>query len=185
EELGATPYSASMGGALELLEKGTIDGSYEPLEPLIGWGHAPTVKYVTNCYEVGYTTDFFIAMNLDKWNSLPSDIQQVFTEVSEEWIEKHGKVWVAYDNEGREYFLSLGEGREIIELTPDEMARWVAAGEAAKADYMAEMVAMGLPAAEYEDYINERIAYWSALAPSEAECIFWVEQNVIPLLPGE
>jgi len=184
EELGATPYSASMGGAFELLQKGTVDGSYEPYEPLVGWGHAEVVKYATNCYEVGYTTDFFIVMNLEKWNSLPSDIQQVFTDVSEEWIEKHAKVWIAYDKMAKDYFLTL-EGREVIELSADEMARWVAAGEVAKADYFAELTALGLPAAEYEEYLNERIAYWSALAPSEAECIFWVEQNVIPLVPGE
>jgi len=184
EELGATPYASGMGGAYELLQKGTVDGSYEPFEPLLGWNHAEVVKYVTNCYEVGYTTMFYVGMNKDKWDSLPSDIQTIFTEVSEEWMEKHAKVWVAYDKMARDHFLTF-EGRELIELSADEMARWVAAGELAKADYFAELTALGLPAAEYEEYLNERIAYWSALAPSEAECIFWVEQNVIPLVPGE
>ncbi|MBA7696172.1 hypothetical protein ES703_104814 [subsurface metagenome] len=185
EELGATPYASGMSGTYELLQKATVDASYEPYEAIITWNHAELLKYVTNCWDVGYTTMFFIVMNLDKWNSLPPDIQQVFTDVSEEWIEKHAKVWVERDKAGRELFLSLSEGREVIELSADEMARWVAAGELAKADYMAELTALGLPAAEYEEFILERIAYWSALAPSEAECIFWVEQNVVPLVPGE
>jgi TRAP-type C4-dicarboxylate transport system substrate-binding protein len=183
EALGATGYAAAQGEAYELMQKGTIDGSVTPPEVLKGWKQAEVVKYVTNCYGVGYTTDMFVVMNLDKWNSLPSDIKKVFTEVSEEWIEKHAKVWVYYDKAGKDYFLTF-EGREWIELSPDEMARWIDAASSVKDNYMAEKGAMGLSVDNYESYLNQRVAYWSGMAPSEAECVSWVETELAPLVPS-
>jgi TRAP-type C4-dicarboxylate transport system substrate-binding protein len=184
EALGATGYAASQGEAYELMQKGTIDGSVTPPEVLKGWNQAEVVKYVTNCYEVGYTTDMFVVMNLDKWNSLPSDIKEVFNQVSEEWIEKHAKVWVYYDKVGKDYFLTF-EGRDWIELSPSEMARWVAAAGSVKDNYMAEKSAMGLPVDDYENYLNERAGYWAGRSPSEEECVAWVEAEVEPLVPSE
>jgi TRAP-type C4-dicarboxylate transport system substrate-binding protein len=184
EALGATGYAASQGEAYELMSKGTIDGSVTPPEVLKGWNQADVVNYVTNCYEVGYTTDMFVVMNLEKWNSLPSDIQQIFTDVTEEWAEKHAKVWVYYDKVGKDYFLTF-EGREWIELSPAEMARWVDAAAVVKDTYMTEKAALGLPVDDYEDYINERVAYWAALAPSEDECVTWVETELEPLVPED
>ena len=180
EALGATGYAASQKEAYELMSKGTIDGSVTPFEPLLGWNQAEVVKYVTNCYDVGYTTDFFIVMNLAKWDSLHPDFQQVFTDVSEEWIEKHAKVWTYYDIAAKDYFLSF-PGKEVIELSADEMARWVEATKSVKAIYMLDKGELGLPVFVYEDYINERVAYWSDQAPSDEECVDWAEAEVVPL----
>lgn len=184
EALGATGYAASQSDARELMSKGTIDGSMTPMEPLLGWSQAEVVKYVTNCYDVGYTTDFFVVMNLDKWNSLPGDIQDIFTEVSEEWAEKHAKLWTYYDKAAADYFLTF-DGREIIELDAAEMARWVDAAAVVKDTYMTEKGADGLPVDDYEDYLNERVAYWTDRAPSLDECVTWVETEIKPLVPTE
>ena len=182
EALGATGYAAAQGEAYELMSKGTIDGSMTPMEPLLGWNQAEVVKYVTNCYEIGYSTDFIVVMSLEKWNSLPSDVKQVFTEVSEEWTEKHAKLWTYYDKAAKDYFLTFPD-REIIELSADEMARWVEAAAVVKDTYMVEKAALGLPVDDYENYLNEQVAYWSARAPSEAECVAWVETELKPLVP--
>lgn len=182
EALGATGYAAAQSEAYELLSKGTIDGSVTPPEVLLGWKQAEVVKYVTACYDVGYTTDFYVVMNLDKWNNLHPDIQAIFTEVSEEWIEKHAMVWVYYDKAAKDYFLTF-EGREWIELSADEMARWVEATKSVKAIYMLEKGEMGYPVFDYEDYLNEQVGYWADLAPSAEECVDWVEAEVKPLAP--
>jgi TRAP-type C4-dicarboxylate transport system substrate-binding protein len=182
EALGATGYAAAQGEAYELMSKGTIDGSMTPMEPLLGWNQAEVVNYVTNCYEIGYTTDFIVVMNSDKWNDLPSNVKQVFTDVSEEWVEKHAKLWTYYDKAAADYFLTF-PGREIIELSDTEMARWVDAAAVVKDTYMAEKGAMGLSVEDYENYLNERVAYWSGQAPSEADCVAWVEAELKPLAP--
>jgi len=184
EALGATGYAASQGEAYELMTKGVIDGSMTPMEPLLGWNQAEVVKYVTNCYEIGYTTDFIVVMNLDKWNSLPSNIQKVFTEVSEEWAEKHAKLWTYYDKAAADYFVTFPD-REIIELSADEMARWVDAAKVVKDTYMTEKAALGLPVDDYENYLNERVAHWSTQAPSEEECVAWVEAEIVPIAPAK
>jgi TRAP-type C4-dicarboxylate transport system substrate-binding protein len=184
--LGGEGYGASQGESYELLSKGVVDGSYTPREVLKGWNNADVVKYVTGCYDVGNTTMMFIVMNLDKWNALPANVQKVFTEVSEEWIEKHGKVWDYYDKVGVDYFLSLGEGREVIELSAEEMNRWVETAVAPLIQqYIEDKTAAGLPAAEYEDYLLERVQYWSSRAPTAQQCVDYVESELADLMPED
>jgi len=184
EALGATGYAASQGEAYELMSKGVIDGSVTPPEVLKGWNQAEVVKYLTACYDVGYTADMFVVMNKAKWDSLPSQYQKVFNEVSEEWIEKHAKVWSYYDEVALDYFLTFA-GREVIDLPADEMARWVAAAKAVNDTYMSEKAAMGLPVADYEKYLKDRVDYWAGRAPTADECVTWVEAEVEPYAPAK
>ncbi len=185
EALGATGYGAGQPETSELLSKGVVDGTYAPREVLKGWKQGDVVKYVTGCYDVGNTTDMFVVMNKDKWDSLPGNIKEIFTEVSQEWIEKHAKVWDYYDKAAVDYFLGLGEGREMIELSPEEMARWVEAAKVVIDEYLAELTAKGLPAADYQEYLLERVAYWSAKAPTAEESAAWVETELEPLVPAQ
>jgi len=184
EALGAEGYGASQGEAYELMSKGVIDGSVTPPEVLKGWKQAEVVKYVTLCTDVGYTTDMFVVMNNDKWNALPNQYKKIFTEVSEEWADKHGMVWDYYDEVAIDYFLTF-EGREVIELSPEEMARWVEAAKVVKDVYMEEKGATGLPVDDYEAYLIERASYWAGKAPSAEECVAWVEAEVEPFAPAK
>jgi len=126
----------------------------------------------------------FVVMNKDKWSALPEEIQTIITEVSQEWIEKHGMVWDYYDKVGIEYFLTL-PGREVIELSAEEMAKWVeVAVEPLIATYISEKTALGLPAEGYQDYLVERVNYWSGKSPTAAESVAWVEAELVPLVPA-
>ncbi len=140
------------------------------------------MKYLTTCYDVGYTADMFVVMNNNKWESLPDKYKKVFNEVSKEWSEKHAKVWSYYDKVAIDYFLSF-EGREVISLAPDEMARWVAAAKVVKDTYISEKGAAGLPVSDYEDYLLDRVSYWAGKAPTAEECVSWVEAEVAPFAP--
>ncbi|UCD33771.1 MAG: TRAP transporter substrate-binding protein, partial [Desulfobacterales bacterium] len=122
EALGGVPVAMPQGGTYEALQKGVVEGTFGPLEVLKGWKQAEVVKYTTECYGVGYTTTFFIVMNLDKWNALPADVKKVFEEVSEKYVDVHGEVWDATDKEGRKYTLSLGN--KIVPISDKENARW-------------------------------------------------------------
>ena len=179
EALGAEGYGASQGEAYELMSKGTIDGSLTPREVLKGWKQAEVVKYVTGCYDVGYTANMFVVMNKGKWDSLPGDIKKIFTELSEEWIEKHAKVWTYYDKVGIDYFLSLSEDRELIELSPQEMARWVEATKPVIDKCIEEQTAKGLPAADYQEYLLKQTRYWAEKTPTEESCVDWVEKELL------
>ena len=183
EALGAEGYGASQGEAYELMAKGTIDGSFTHREVLKGWNQAEVVKYVTGCYDVGNTANMFIVMNKDKWNSLPESTQKIITEVSQASIEKHGMVWDYYDKVAIDYFLTF-EGTEVIELPAAEMAKWVeTAVDPLITGYIEEKTALGLPAADFEAYLQQRVAYWSAKAPSADESVAWVKAELEPLAP--
>jgi TRAP-type C4-dicarboxylate transport system substrate-binding protein len=127
EALGGVPVAMPQGGTYEALQKGVVEGTFGPVEVLKGWKQAEVVKYTTECYGVGYTTTFFVVMNLDKWKALPADVQKVFEEVSEKYVNIHGKVWDNTDEEGRKYTQSLGN--KIISLSDEENAGWRKAAE--------------------------------------------------------
>ena len=127
EALGGVPVAMPQGGTYEALQKGVVEGTFGPMEVLKGWKQAEVVKYTTECYGVGYTTTFFIVMNLDKWNALPGDVKKIFEEVSEKYVDIHGKVWDSTDEKGREYTKSLGN--KIIPISDKENARWSKAAQ--------------------------------------------------------
>jgi TRAP-type C4-dicarboxylate transport system substrate-binding protein len=135
EALGGVPVAMPQGDTYEALKKGVVEGTFGPMEVLKGWKQAEVIKYTTECYSVGYTTTFFVVMNLDKWNALPVDIKKIFDEVSEKYTDVHGKVWDSTDQEGRKYTQSLGN--EIIPLSDEESARWRKAAEPVINDYIA------------------------------------------------
>jgi TRAP-type C4-dicarboxylate transport system substrate-binding protein len=132
--LGGVPVAMPQGSTYESLKKGVVEGTFGPIEVLKGWKQAEVIKYTTECYSVGYTTTFFVVMNLDKWKSLPPDIQKVFETVSEKYVDVHGKVWDSTDKEGRKYTQSLGN--KIIPLSDEESARWRKAVEPVISDYI-------------------------------------------------
>jgi TRAP-type C4-dicarboxylate transport system substrate-binding protein len=135
EALGGVPVAMPQGDTYEALKKGVVEGTFGPMEVLKGWKQAEVIKYTTECYSVGYTTTFFVVMNLDKWDALPADIKKVFNEVSDKYTDIHGNVWDSTDQEGKKYTLSLGN--KIISLSNEESARWRKAVEPVINDYIA------------------------------------------------
>ena len=174
---GATPRAMPMGEAYEALSKGVVEALFAVPETLKGWKHADVVKYLT-IPPVSVSSCQFVVMNKKRWNSLPPDIQKVFTEVSAKYIEYHGHTWAYYDKVGIEYFKGL-KGREIIVIPQEKKAQWEKAVQSVRTRYIKEVTAMGLPAKEYLDYFDERIKYWDAREPDIATSSKWVEENML------
>ena len=174
--LGAEGYAAAQNEAYELLSKGVIDGSIAPREVLLGWKQGEVVKYVTQCFSIGSITTMYLVMNKDKWNALPQDIQQVFTDVSAEYVEYWAKVSSAYDYDAMKNFASLGGGREVIDLSETEAAAWKTA---VRPMIDEKLTAIDDATKGYEAFLLERIAYWTQNAVSEADCSAWVAANIV------
>lgn len=153
--LGAVPVAMPMGGTYEALQKGVVEASFAPIEVLKTWKQAEVIKYTTECYGVGYTTGFFMAMNLKKWNSLPKSVQQAFEKVRTKYIAKSGAVWDAGDEAGRKYTLSLGN--KIIPQSDEENARWAKAIQSVISDYVKKAKGKGLPGKEYVETLKALI----------------------------
>lgn len=160
--LGGTPVPTPMPEAYDAVSKGVIDGLHLPFEPLKSWRMSEVTKYTTNCWQIGEMDVFWLIMNKNSWNNLPPDIQKIFTDTSEEYKEIYATAWNDLDFEGLD--AAKQAGNEIIELSPDEAARWVEAVKPVTENYVKTMVGRGYSEAEVRDwitFINERIDYWT------------------------
>jgi TRAP-type transport system periplasmic protein len=175
--LGASGYAAAQNEAYELMSKGTISGSIAPREVLLGWKQAEVVNYVTECLDIGSVSNMYVVMNKDKWNALPADLQKIFTDTSNTWVQYHAKVSSAYDQGGMVYFKAQ-PGRQEINLSSEESARWVAAVQPLLNKTITDIKGKGLAGDNLEKYLKDRIKYWAAKAVSDADCDAWVKDNV-------
>jgi TRAP-type C4-dicarboxylate transport system substrate-binding protein len=173
----ATPRAMPMGEAYEALSKGVVEGLFAVPETLKGWKHADVVNYVS-ILPVSTSSCQFVAMNKKSWDSLPPDIQKVFTEVSANYPDYHGHVWAYYDKAGIEYFKSL-KGRELIVIPKTQRVEWENAVQCVREKYIKEKTAKGLPAKEYLDYFDGRVKYWDAREPDIATSVKWVKENLL------
>jgi TRAP-type C4-dicarboxylate transport system substrate-binding protein len=153
--LGGTPVAMPMGETYDALKRGMVEGSMAPQESLQGWKWGEVVKFTTESFGSAYSTAFFVAMNKEKWNALPPEIQKIIEEVNKEWIEKTGKLWDEIDKAGREFTLKLGN--KIISLSPQENQRWAKAASPILDDYVSSMKAKNLPGEEALKFCLEKL----------------------------
>jgi TRAP-type C4-dicarboxylate transport system substrate-binding protein len=77
--LGATPVNMGMPDTYDAVSKGVIDGVNTSWGPAATWKLFEVLKYWNDFGTVA--TPVFTIMNLNKWNSLPPDIQKAITSV--------------------------------------------------------------------------------------------------------
>jgi TRAP-type C4-dicarboxylate transport system substrate-binding protein len=118
----------------------------------------------------------YLVMNGDKWSELPPDIQQIFTDVSAEYVEYWAKVASAYDYDAMAFFAQQPD-REAIDLSEEESAAWKTAVRPMIDEKNTALKDAGFTD-DYEAFIQERIAYWAQNAVPEADCSAWVKENI-------
>ena len=153
QALGGVPVAMTIPSSYEALQKGVVEGTFNPTEALQSYKQAEVLKYTTLSYKTGYTSAFAIFMNRKTWDSLPKDIQKVFEEVSEKYILKSAEVWDSSEEIGKEF--ALGCGHEFISLSPEESERWEKAAQTVIDEYIADTKKKGLQGDEYVSFIKE------------------------------
>jgi len=120
--LGATPVGLALGEVYDGLDKGVIDG-YSLTDF--------TLASMFNLYEVapymhdtgmGQFGGMFFVINKKKWDSLPSDIQKIMTQVANEAIDKHVSLYM--EIEAQMVDKAHKGGAKVVLLTDEEKARW-------------------------------------------------------------
>jgi len=175
--LGATVKDVPMAEVFDSISKGVIDGIQTSSEPLKNWRLADAAKYVTLFFgPVMPANVIYNIMNKNKWNSLPSDIQKIITDVSLEYNRKFGLTWDEQLVQGIEYSKSVGN--TIYVLPKEEAARWTAAILPVVDACLKSVVAKGFTQIEVEEswaYFKSRVAYWNGqqaknnVAPVQAQ----------------
>jgi TRAP-type C4-dicarboxylate transport system substrate-binding protein len=160
--LGGTPAPTPMMEVYDAISKGVIDGVNTPFETLRTFRFAEVVGYTTASWQVGNIYTFYLAMNKNSYKKLPPDIKEIFDELCGEYKEKNALMWNSIDFYGKDF--AIKKGVEIIELSPQEAARWKEATAPVVEDYVKEMVGKGYSETEVRGWIKfleERIDYWT------------------------
>ena len=152
KELGGIPVAMTMQETYMALSKGIVDGTFGAFNTLKVERHAEVTKSSIYHPRVGYSTVMVIAMNLNKWNSLPADIKKVFDEVSDEWVDKTGIVSERAAQEGYDYSIAMEHKFIFLEDNPTELAKWVVHTEKIINQYEKNMEKLGLPG---KVFVNE------------------------------
>ncbi len=125
--LGAVPLTVNMPDTYLALQKGTIDGIWDPGMGITGFKHYEVAKYYTKIKS--FCIVFPLVLNLGKWNSMPADVQQQIMSASgEKYAVLLGE---SYDKIIAEMFDTIskaGYKLEVIDLSPADNAKFVEIG---------------------------------------------------------
>lgn len=145
EALGASPVQMPVGEIPTALSKKVVDGALIPFEiipPLQLQEHTQYQIEGPGGKRLG-TTSFQVSMNVDSWNSLPEDLQQVLLDNSgPEWHAEVGDIWDGSEAGG--LGVATGAGNTHIELSDAEWAEFETAVEPVVARWIEEMNSQGI-----------------------------------------
>ncbi len=155
DALGAVGVAIPMPETPIALQKGIVDGVAHTLETIVTEKFGDYFKWNTICY-VYSAFRFHAGMNLQKWNSLPPDIQKIIDDISDGYAKKHGEQMDINHEKGWKFMQD--NKIEVIRLAPDEYERWVKAWEPVRNKWVADMKAKGLPAEDYVKLATDLLA---------------------------
>ncbi len=140
---GANRVGMPMPETPEALQKGVVKGLFSSLEVMKDFKFAELCKYVTMTQTPVYP--FAVVMNMDKWNSLPKDVQEVLDGLGTQqaawtgvYMDKHVKKAMAWSKKK--------QGVKVFRLLKKEKAKWNKLLEPITADWIKKNKAKGLPA---------------------------------------
>jgi len=141
--LGATPVGMPQSETPEALQKGVVQGAASSLETLMDFKYAEICKYVTIFN--GPVYPFAVVMNMDKWNSLPKDVQDVMDGLGVEQAFWTGNYMDKHVNKSIDWS-QKNHNIEITKLTQKELAVWNRLLRPLKDKWITQAKAKGLPA---------------------------------------
>ncbi|WP_457571165.1 TRAP transporter substrate-binding protein [Desulfovulcanus sp.] len=151
---GANRVGMPMPETPEALQKGVVKGLFSSLEVLKDFKFAELCKYATITNTAVYP--FAVVMNMDSWNRLPKDVQKVMEELGREQCIWTGTYMDNHVVEAVEWSQKT-QGVEVIELSKEEKARWDKLLEPIVAQWIKDMTAKGIPAAQIVEDIKSMI----------------------------
>lgn len=147
EEMGVEPVGMPVPALPEALSKGTVDAGLVPFEVAIPLGLADLTTSsveMANGARFG-TSTFLFAMNLDRYNSLPDDLQQIIDDHSGAAIAAQmGEVWNNVEPVGIQR--ALDAGNSVLQMTPEATEAFTAPFDATVRRWVEEAAVVGIDA---------------------------------------
>jgi len=167
--LGAGSAVFTMPEQYEALARGLTQGVLGPMEVLRSFRLAEFAGHVTVTPFL-YNQLLFLVMNLETWNSLPADLQQIIEEVTAAY---YTEVVAGFYDRLNEDLLDWIEqeklGIEIITLSPEEQRRWIERLAPMTAEQEANLEAKGFPGREIMRTIQELTEKYNRLYGDQVE----------------
>jgi TRAP-type C4-dicarboxylate transport system substrate-binding protein len=150
--LGHIPVGCPPPEFYSMLEKGVADGGdVVTLPEMFTYKWIDVIKNITlvPCLRATNT----VVMNKQKWASLPEDIKEMINDMRPEIIDMADRSQtVSYKNALAR--LRKEPGVTVIDVAPEELAKFVKADEPVRAKFVANLDAKGLPGTQFNtDYI--------------------------------
>jgi TRAP-type C4-dicarboxylate transport system substrate-binding protein len=121
DAIGAEPVTLPPGEVYLALERGTVEGFTWPYyDGFTNFGWQEVSKYLVN--HPLYRDGISIKMNLDKWNSIPEDLQEIMLEAAHQ-TQLWSVGWVSAFQSSQLSGMKLG-GMEVIEFSDEEAEIW-------------------------------------------------------------
>lgn len=118
EKLGAIPVTMLPSEAYEAMERGTIDGCIWEVGVYHDFGLTEVTKYIYNLPLGGLVST--LSMNLDKWNSLSKEYQDIIEGIAQEHIRAYHDL--VMEGNKRTLQTMKDAGVEIIEASDEDIA---------------------------------------------------------------
>lgn len=143
-ELGAEPIGMPVPAIPEGLSKGVIDGTTIPWEVTAALKVPELVGNHTEFEGSAlYTLGFVLAMNKDRYESLPADLQKVIDDNSGlEFSVFAGTTQEASDGPARK--LAVDRGNNVVTVSGADVDAWKAAAVPVYTDWIADMETKGI-----------------------------------------
>ncbi|MCX7558585.1 TRAP transporter substrate-binding protein [Sulfitobacter sp. F26204] len=144
EKMGATPVGMPVPAIPEGLSKGVIDGTTIPWEVTSA---LKVPELVSNHTEFEgnalYVLTFVLAMNKDRYEGLPSDLQKVIDDNSglEFSIFAGG---TQADSDGPARQAAVDNGNNIVTVSGDDLQAWIDVAQPIYAEWIADMESKGI-----------------------------------------
>jgi TRAP-type C4-dicarboxylate transport system substrate-binding protein len=150
---GATPMTISSSEIYQSLEKDVIQGYLIDYTGVNAWSLYEVTDYYTEM--PFYVAPWALLMNMDSWNALPSDLQEIIDSLSDrDRSIAFAEVNEQEANDTRETALNEYNAT-IIEPTEEQLATFKPAAEAYVADWVTKYGSDTFDAQDYVDKVME------------------------------
>ena len=150
---GAAPVDMPVPEWYMALERGLLEGCFANYTLIVDFG---AYELTTNHLELNMgSTGVMVAMNKERWESLPADVQAVFDELMPEIREMEYNAIIEMNNDSKEKCVE--SDHTFLQPTAEELTTWLSFADPATQKWMEDFKAKG-PTQEIYEYAQELLA---------------------------
>jgi len=160
DSLGAVSQFVPFEDTYTSLSTGMVEGHNGGFGWMFGSGVVELTPYHTDIGGIAMAGYAPVIMNPDSWNSLPAEIQVIFTDLADFYYEQRIGAELGAQAGGLDFTTNV-LGHEYYDFPPEETALMIDAAEELHGTAIAEVEAKGLPGQALYDEIQRLIGEYS------------------------